>query len=185
MPYNLQGLLRPDLALAIWVAQGMEAGLRVLAAAGSVMLGTVQGGGREATRFEPHRDDAGNILDPDALETFLAGVRKLGASRGDLRLLRGICPLLGAPCPDSGGGPAVHSKGSAPHSRGPAPHSGHPALTRQRTPLASIIACIVSSSRTHYNPAATLGPASLCVCSPLPSPGCRLAWELLKEAAVH
>jgi hypothetical protein len=59
----------------------MEAGLRVLAAAGGVMLGTLQNGAREATRFEPQRDEAGNIADAASFEAYLARVRKIGAGQ--------------------------------------------------------------------------------------------------------
>lgn len=59
--------------------QGMEAGLQAMAAGGSLMVGTLQGGSREATRFEPDRDAAGAMTDPAAFDAFLGRVRAGGA----------------------------------------------------------------------------------------------------------
>lgn len=59
--------------------QGMELGLQTLAAGGASMVGTLQGGKGETTRFEPERDDARRITDKPAFEAFLSGVRKQGA----------------------------------------------------------------------------------------------------------
>lgn len=59
--------------------QGMEAGLRAMAAGGSLMVGTLQGGRREATRFEPDRDATGAMTDPAAFDSFLGRVRAEGS----------------------------------------------------------------------------------------------------------
>ncbi len=59
--------------------QGMELGLQTLAAGGASMVGTLQGGKGETTRFEPARDDARTMTDKPAFENFLSGVRKQGA----------------------------------------------------------------------------------------------------------
>ena len=56
----------------------MELGLRALAAAGALMLGTVQCGKAANTRFEPARDDSGAMTEPEAFEQFLGRVRKEG-----------------------------------------------------------------------------------------------------------
>jgi hypothetical protein len=58
--------------------QGMELGLRALAAAGALMLGTVQCGKAANTRFEPARDDSGAMTEPEAFDQFLGRVRKEG-----------------------------------------------------------------------------------------------------------
>ena len=60
----------------------MELGLRALAAGGAALVATLQGGAREATRYEPERDAAGALADPAGLEAYLAGVRKQGALTG-------------------------------------------------------------------------------------------------------
>lgn len=60
--------------------QGMELGLHALAAGGSIMVGTLQGGHREQCRFEPERDDAGKMVDMPAFDKYLAGIRKEGTS---------------------------------------------------------------------------------------------------------
>lgn len=73
--------------------QGMELGLRALAAAGALMVGTVQGGKRENTRYEPPRDASGAMTDPAAFDAFLGRVRKEG--EGKLRcsfLCQGMLP---------------------------------------------------------------------------------------------
>lgn len=68
-----------DIAHAVG-AQGMQLGLRALAAGGSLMLGTLQGGRREVTRFEPERDPkTGNLADQPAFEQYLGRVQKEGA----------------------------------------------------------------------------------------------------------
>lgn len=59
--------------------QGMELGLRAMAAGGAALVATLQGGPRETTRYEPERDLNGAMSDPAALEAYLAGVRKQGA----------------------------------------------------------------------------------------------------------
>ena len=59
--------------------QGMELGLQTLAAGGAIMVGTLQGGKRETTRFEPERDDAWSMTDKPAFDAFLGGVRKQSA----------------------------------------------------------------------------------------------------------
>lgn len=56
----------------------MEAGLQAMAAGGSLMVGTLQGGAREATRFEPDRDANGAMTDPAAFNAFLGRVRAGG-----------------------------------------------------------------------------------------------------------
>ena len=56
----------------------MELGLQTLAAGGASMVGTLQGGKGDTTRFEPVRDDARNMTDKPAFESFLGGVRKQG-----------------------------------------------------------------------------------------------------------
>ena len=58
--------------------QGMELGLQTLAAGGASMVGTLQSGKGETTRFEPARDDAWTMTDKPAFENFLGGVRKQG-----------------------------------------------------------------------------------------------------------
>ena len=58
----------------------MELGLQTLAAAGAVMLVTLQGGKREASRFEIERDKAGDMINQPAFNSYLRGVRKTGAS---------------------------------------------------------------------------------------------------------
>ena len=63
----------------LWV-QGMELGLQTLAAAGAVMLVTLQGGKREASRFQAERDKAGDMTNQHAFNSYLRGVRKTGAS---------------------------------------------------------------------------------------------------------
>lgn len=57
----------------------MEAGLRAMAAAGSLMVGSLQGGRREVTRFEPDRDSSGAMTDPAAFDDYLGRVRAEGA----------------------------------------------------------------------------------------------------------
>ncbi len=59
--------------------QGMELGLQTLAAGGAMMVGTLQGGKREVSRFEAERDKAGNMTDQPAFDNYLRGVRKTGA----------------------------------------------------------------------------------------------------------
>ena len=59
--------------------QGMELGLQTLAAGGALMVGTLQGGKREVSRFEAERDVAGNMTDQPAFDNYLRGVRKTGA----------------------------------------------------------------------------------------------------------
>ncbi|CAL8471165.1 g10707 [Coccomyxa elongata] len=61
--------------------RGMELGLRALAAAGALMVGTVQCGKRENTRYEPPRDASGAMTDPAAFDAFLGRVRKEGISK--------------------------------------------------------------------------------------------------------
>ena len=51
-----------------------------MAAAGSLMVATLQGGRRETTRFEPDRDASGAMTDPAAFDGFLAGIRAEGAA---------------------------------------------------------------------------------------------------------
>jgi hypothetical protein len=58
----------------------MELGLQALAAGGSIMVGTLQGGRREQCRFEPERNDAGRMVDMLAFDKYLAGIRKEGTS---------------------------------------------------------------------------------------------------------
>ena len=58
----------------------MELGLQTLAAGGALMVGTLQGGKREVSRFEAERDEAGNMTDQPAFDAYLRGVRKTGAS---------------------------------------------------------------------------------------------------------
>ena len=58
--------------------QGMQLGLRAMAAAGALMVGTVQCGKRENTRYEPPRDASGAMTDPAAFDAFLGRVRKEG-----------------------------------------------------------------------------------------------------------
>ena len=65
--------------------QGMELGLQTLAAGGALMVGTLQGGKREVSRFEAERDEAGNIIDQPAFDNYLRGVRKTGAPRSRSR----------------------------------------------------------------------------------------------------
>lgn len=62
-----------------WDVQGMELGLRTLAAGGSLMVGTLQGGKREQCRFEPERDHDGVLADEPAFDNYIAGIRKQGA----------------------------------------------------------------------------------------------------------
>ena len=59
----------------------MELGLETLAAGGATMVGTLQGGRRETTRFEPERDDARSMTDKPAFQSYLSGVRKLGMTQ--------------------------------------------------------------------------------------------------------
>ena len=61
--------------------QGMELGLQTLAAAGATMLVTLQGGRREASRFEAERDKAGDMTNQPAFDSYLRGVRTTGALR--------------------------------------------------------------------------------------------------------
>ncbi|CAL8471472.1 g11014 [Coccomyxa elongata] len=68
----------PDAHDRASMMKGMEAGLRAMAAGGSLMVGTLQGGSREATRFEPDRNAAGTITDPAAFDAFLGRVRAGG-----------------------------------------------------------------------------------------------------------
>ncbi len=63
----------------LWV-QGMELGLQTLAAAGAMTVVMLQGGKREASRFEVERDKAGNMTNQPAFDSHLRGVRKTGAS---------------------------------------------------------------------------------------------------------
>ena len=67
------------LSATLWV-QGMELGLQALAAAGAMTVVTLQGGKREASRFEVERDKAGDIANQPAFDSYLRGVRKTGAS---------------------------------------------------------------------------------------------------------
>ena len=63
----------------LWV-QGMELGLQTLAAAGAMTVVTLQGGKREASRFEVERDKAGDMTNQPTFDSYLRGVRKTGAS---------------------------------------------------------------------------------------------------------
>ena len=65
--------------------QGMELGLQTLAAGGALMVGTLQGGKREVSRFEAERDEAGNMTDQPAFDAYLRGVRKTGAPHYNAR----------------------------------------------------------------------------------------------------
>ena len=67
-----------QLSATLW-AQGIEQGLQTLAAAGAMMLVTLQGGRREASRFEAERDKAGDMTNQPAFDDYLRGVRKTGA----------------------------------------------------------------------------------------------------------
>ncbi|EIE19802.1 FAD/NAD(P)-binding domain-containing protein, partial [Coccomyxa subellipsoidea C-169] len=64
--------------------KGMEAGLRALAAGGSLMVGTLQGGSREATRFEAARGTNGAMTDPAAFDGFLDRVRAEGIHKNGM-----------------------------------------------------------------------------------------------------
>lgn len=59
--------------------QGVALGLEALAAAGSQMVGTSQGGRREVTRHEAFRNESGTMTDQPAFRKYLDGVRKEGA----------------------------------------------------------------------------------------------------------
>ncbi|CAK0785523.1 hypothetical protein CVIRNUC_008733 [Coccomyxa viridis] len=64
--------------------QGMELGLQTLAAGGAMMVGTLQGGKREVSRFEAERDKAGNMTDQPAFDNYLRGVRKTGIKKNSM-----------------------------------------------------------------------------------------------------
>jgi hypothetical protein len=69
-----------DTALLL-LYQGMQMGLRVLAAAGALTVGTGQDGPREMTRFEPLRDSkTGNMSDQPAFEEYLKRVERQGVT---------------------------------------------------------------------------------------------------------
>ncbi len=72
----------------------MEAGLRALAAGGSLMVGTLQGGSREATRFEAARGTNGAMTDPAAFDGFLGRVRAEGGAAAFLFIPGLFTPLL-------------------------------------------------------------------------------------------
>ena len=72
----------------------MELGLETLAAGGASMVGTLQGGRRETTRFEAERDGARNMTDKPGFESFLSGVRKLGMSQFPHLARPRICTLV-------------------------------------------------------------------------------------------
>ena len=64
-------------------AQGLELALRAQNAAGAFTFGTMQADPRaERTRLQPQRNADGQLTYPEDLERFIAGVRKLGAPRG-------------------------------------------------------------------------------------------------------
>jgi len=67
------------LSLVALSIQGMQLGLQTLAAGGSAMVGTLQGGKGEICRLEVERDDAGNMTDKIAFDNYLTGIRKQGA----------------------------------------------------------------------------------------------------------
>ena len=63
----------------IFCMQGMILALEALAAAGSQMVGTSQGGAKEKTRHEAFRDEETlEMEDMPAFEKYLEGVRKQG-----------------------------------------------------------------------------------------------------------
>ena len=77
----------------------MEAGLRAMAAAGSLMVGSLQGGRREVTRFEPARDSSGAMTDPAAFDDYLGRVRAEGAAT--TLILEPLCCLIPHACSKS------------------------------------------------------------------------------------